>query len=69
MNNSHRKVALITGASSGIGKTCAEHLARRGYRVFGTSRRAPFPPQAARPGSPEMIRMDVDQDDSVERAI
>ncbi len=33
------KVILVTGASSGIGRFCAEHLAGLGYRVFGTSRR------------------------------
>ncbi len=50
--NSSYKVVLITGASSGIGKTCAEYLAQRGYWVFGARRRAPFSPKAARSGSP-----------------
>src|SRR5262249_44718642 len=32
------KVILITGASTGLGRTAAETLAKRGYRVFATMR-------------------------------
>jgi NAD(P)-dependent dehydrogenase (short-subunit alcohol dehydrogenase family) len=32
---------LVTGASSGIGRATAELLSRRGFRVFGASRRSP----------------------------
>lgn len=32
------KVVLITGTSTGFGRTAAETLAQRGYRVFATMR-------------------------------
>ena len=66
MANAAQKVVLVTGASSGIGKACAEHLLARGYRVFGTQRRVPA--QADGRGV-EMVAMDVDNDDSVVRGI
>jgi NAD(P)-dependent dehydrogenase (short-subunit alcohol dehydrogenase family) len=59
------KVVLITGASSGIGQACARHLARRGYQVFGTSRR----PQPGAEESFEMIPMDVTDEDSVRQGV
>jgi short-subunit dehydrogenase len=40
MSNKDVGVALITGASSGIGLVTAKALQQAGYRVFGTSRRA-----------------------------
>ncbi|WP_196260857.1 oxidoreductase [Pelagibacterium limicola] len=40
MNKTNLGVALVTGASSGIGYATANALSNAGYRVFGTSRRA-----------------------------
>jgi NAD(P)-dependent dehydrogenase (short-subunit alcohol dehydrogenase family) len=37
------QVVLVTGASSGIGKSCAEFLSQAGYRVYSASRRSAFP--------------------------
>lgn len=32
------KVILITGASSGIGKACAQYLSKKGHKIYGTTR-------------------------------
>jgi NAD(P)-dependent dehydrogenase (short-subunit alcohol dehydrogenase family) len=66
-------VVVITGASSGIGKACAEFLYARGYRVYGTSRQAPraVVQASASDDAPlfELIPLDVTSDESVERGI
>ena len=65
MEKENRRVVLVTGASSGIGLACATHLAGRGFRVYGTSRRA----AAGSPGDVTMLTADVTDDRSVEQAI
>lgn len=58
-------VALVTGASSGIGEATAHRLASAGYKVYGTSRRRP---QGVK-RSFEMLSLDVTSDESVEAAV
>ncbi len=63
--NTNSKVALVTGASSGIGEATAQRLARAGYKVYGTSRRGSHADR--RPF--EMLPLDVTSDESVEASI
>jgi len=71
MQNNHR-VVLVTGASSGIGKCCAEYLSQQGYRVYGTSRRTDLTDSEHRFSSTnlfQMIQMDVTEESSVKKGI
>jgi NAD(P)-dependent dehydrogenase (short-subunit alcohol dehydrogenase family) len=60
-----RPVAIVTGASAGIGKAIAPALDAAGYRVFGTYRR---PPATRSPGV-EYLACDVASDESVKAAV
>jgi NAD(P)-dependent dehydrogenase (short-subunit alcohol dehydrogenase family) len=59
------KVILITGASSGIGKTCAHYLSEIGHRVYGACR----VPQGEESNHFVPMQMDVDRDDLVDSGV
>lgn len=65
MSKKELGVAIVTGASSGIGEATAELLANSGYKVYGTSRKGAQPAQR----SYKMIALDVNSEESIEAAL
>lgn len=65
MNKTNLGVALVTGASSGIGRATAIALQSAGFRVFGTSRRA----AAKNSDGLTMLVCDVTDDASVAKLV
>ncbi len=65
MNKNNLGVALVTGASTGIGYATAAALQNAGFRVFGTSRR----PATQRSDGVSMLTCDVTDDASVAKLV
>ena len=65
MNKTDLGVALVTGASAGIGRATAKALQNAGFRVFGTSRRA----VVERSNGVTMLSCDVTDDASVAKLV
>ena len=68
--NSPARVAVVTGANSGIGRATAIHLAAQGYRVFATVRSTTKAGKLQamaeeRNVAVELVELDVAEDDSV----
>jgi short-subunit dehydrogenase len=73
---SKKRVVLVTGASSGIGKQLALSMAEKGYRVYGTSRKAIVDNQdqvAADSNNTDgffkLLQLDVCDEDSIKKSL
>ena len=60
-----KQVVLIAGASTGIGRVCAEYLAQKGMAVYGASRSL----KAGNQSGFTALHMDVTDDNSVRQGI
>ncbi len=69
MRRHYGNVVLITGASSGIGKSCAEYMAGLGYKVYGTSRKVQGNAFEELDNGVTMVRMDVCSQESVKETV
>ncbi len=60
-----KKVVLVTGASSGIGKSIATHLSDNSYKVYGTSRNPSRYPDSGF----TLLALDVQDQESIHNAV
>jgi NAD(P)-dependent dehydrogenase (short-subunit alcohol dehydrogenase family) len=68
---SHSKIVLITGATAGIGRHAALHLARKGHRVIATGRKQAVLDELLREAAGtalEVLRLDVTDAASIAEA-
>lgn len=63
-----KKVALVTGASSGIGKETAKLLAQKGFTVYGASRRVDKMIELEAAGV-KLLSMDVTNEDTMVKGV
>ncbi len=67
-NGKISKAVLITGCSTGIGRATALRLAKAGWTVYATARRAETLADLAREGC-KTLALDVDSEDSMKAAV
>lgn len=63
-----KKVVLITGASSGIGKASAEQFLKKGYKVYGAARNIENMRDLEKLGA-RIIKLDVSKFDEIEKTV
>jgi short-subunit dehydrogenase len=68
VNNIVNKTAFVTGASSGIGKSMAEYLAKEGYYVFAAARSLDKL-EAIKSENIEPVQLDVTDSNAVIKAV
>ena len=61
----NKKIVLITGGSSGIGKSIGEFLTDKGYKVYGTSRN----PEKVTGSKFPLVPMDVRNTETIVSAV
>ncbi|TGT16780.1 SDR family NAD(P)-dependent oxidoreductase, partial [Mesorhizobium sp. M3A.F.Ca.ET.174.01.1.1] len=63
-----RKTALVTGASSGMGKEIAKRLIRDGYQVYVAARQMEKMEDLAALGA-RPLRMDISKSEEIDAAV
>ena len=65
----NKKTILITGASTGIGRTTALHFNRQGWNVIATMRSPQNEKELTKLASVMVVRLDVTDENSIESAV
>jgi len=66
----NKKIILVTGGSSGIGRACSEYLANKGHIVFATTRKdVNYKERSYGEGKLTLITLDVTKQNTINKAI
>ena len=64
-----KKIILITGAFSGLGKTCAEYLAQKGFIVYGADRKVSADNSPQVRDGVIMLHIDITKPESIQATV
>lgn len=69
MSMNEKRIVLVTGASSGIGKAAAQQLAKEGCTVYGTSRRGKYETMGPEGASFTLLPMTLENEQTIRDAV